>query len=83
MWGALAPSVGKHLRRIHLKRERSWTLTGWPPVTLRPRQRIWAGYVMEHGNGSQWSVVTLPVSGILNAISAVSASGVWAVGQKA
>jgi hypothetical protein len=36
---------------------------------------------MEHWNGSQWSLVTLPVSGILNSISAVSASDVWAVGK--
>jgi len=40
--------------------------------------------LIEHWNGSSWSVVTSPLqgtSGILNGIAAVSASNIWAVGD--
>jgi hypothetical protein len=37
--------------------------------------------VIEHWNGSQWSIVSLPVSGTLHGLSAVSANDVWAVGN--
>jgi hypothetical protein len=44
------------------------------------------GALIEHWDGSQWSVVANPASGqpgaILNAITAVSASDIWAVGQQ-
>ena len=36
--------------------------------------------VIEHWNGSTWSTVSLPVSGVLHGLSAVSANDVWAVG---
>jgi len=37
--------------------------------------------VIEHWNGSTWSIVSLPVSGVLHGLSAVSANDVWAVGN--
>jgi hypothetical protein len=37
--------------------------------------------VIEHWNGTQWSIVSLPVSGTLHSLSAVSANDVWAVGN--
>ena len=37
--------------------------------------------VIEHWNGSQWSIVSLPVSGVLHGLSAVSANDVRAVGN--
>ena len=37
--------------------------------------------VIEHWNGSQWSIVSLPVSATLHSLSAVSANDVWAVGN--
>ena len=37
--------------------------------------------VMEHWNGTQWSIVSLPISGPLHSMSAVSANDVWAVGK--
>jgi hypothetical protein len=37
--------------------------------------------VIEHWNGSQWNIVSLPVSGVLHGLSAVSANDVWAVGN--
>jgi hypothetical protein len=37
--------------------------------------------VIEHWNGSTWSTVSLPVSGTLHGLSAVSADDVWAVGN--
>ena len=37
--------------------------------------------VIEHWNGSTWSTVSLPVSGTLHGLSAVSANDVWAVGN--
>jgi hypothetical protein len=37
--------------------------------------------VIEHWNGSTWSIVSLPVSGSLHGLSAVSANDVWAVGN--
>ena len=37
--------------------------------------------VIEHWNGTQWSIVSLPVSGTLHGLSAVSANDVWAVGN--
>jgi hypothetical protein len=37
--------------------------------------------VLEHWNGSTWSIVSLPVGGTLHSLSAVSANDVWAVGN--
>ncbi len=37
--------------------------------------------VIEHWNGSTWSTVSLPVSGVLHGLSAVAANDVWAVGN--
>ena len=37
--------------------------------------------VIEHSNGGTWSIVSLPVSGTLHGLSAVSANDVWAVGS--
>ena len=36
---------------------------------------------IEHWNGTQWSIVSLPVSASLHSLSAVSANDVWAVGS--
>jgi hypothetical protein len=36
---------------------------------------------IEHWNGSTWSTVSLPVTGTLHGLSAVSANNVWAVGN--
>jgi hypothetical protein len=37
---------------------------------------------IEHFNGTQWSIVSLPVSAVLHGLSAVSANDVWAVGNQ-
>jgi hypothetical protein len=41
------------------------------------------GGLIEHWNGTSWSVVTSPSSGTLNGVSTVSANDIWAVGVKA
>jgi hypothetical protein len=49
---------------------------GAPSAQYRP--------LIEHWNGSSWSVVTSPMKGtsdFLNGIAAVSASNIWAVGN--
>lgn len=67
------------------------TNNGFSSVTALASNNVWAvggtskGTLIEHWNGSQWSVVASPSVGAdgghLSAVAAVSASDIWAVGS--